>query len=130
MFFELEPTPVIPNREEVDEATFDFWPMICQVMDEWEAWRNPNTSVETLSTAVGTNRIYVARCIKEHTGMTFNDYMNQKRISFMAAQLRLDPTQDHKHLYFDVGFRSRHTAYRNFVKFIGSSPTDFISSLS
>ena len=94
MFFELEPTPVIPNREEVDEATFDFWPMICQVMDEWEAWRNPNTSVETLSTAVGTNRIYVARCIKEHTGMTFNDYMNQKRISFMAAQLRLDPTQD------------------------------------
>lgn len=127
---EPEPTPVIPNRAEVDEATFDFWPMICQVMDEWEAWRNPNTSVETLSTAVGTNRIYVARCIKEHTGMTFNDYMNQKRISFMAAQLRLDPTQDHKHLYFDVGFRSRHTAYRNFVKFIGSSPTDFISSLS
>ena len=124
------PAPAMANRAGVDEATFDFWPMICQVMDEWEAWRNPNTSVETLSTAVGTNRIYVARCIKEHTGMTFNDYMNQKRISFMAAQLRLDPTQDHKHLYFDVGFRSRHTAYRNFVKFIGSSPTDFISSLS
>ena len=124
------PAPAMANRAGVDEATFDFWPMICQVMDEWEAWRNPNTSVETVSTAVGTNRIYVARCIKEHTGMTFNDYMNQKRISFMAAQLRLDPTQDHKHLYFDVGFRSRHTAYRNFVKFIGSSPTDFISSLS
>ena len=125
-----EPAPAMANRAGVDEATFDFWPMICQVMDEWEAWRNPNTTVDTVSTAVGTNRIYVARCIKEHTGMTFNDYMNQKRISYMAAQLRLDPTQDHKHLYFDVGFRSRHTAYRNFVKFIGSSPTDFITSLS
>ena len=124
------PAPAMANRAGVDEATFDFWPMICQVMDEWEAWRNPNTSVETVSTAVGTNRIYVARCIKEHTGMTFNDYMNQKRISYMAAQLRLDPSQDHKHLYFDVGFRSRHTAYRNFVKFIGSSPTDFIASIS
>lgn len=122
--------PAMANRAGVDESTFDFWPMICQVMDEWEAWRNPNTTVETVSTAVGTNRIYVARCIKEHTGMTFNDYMNQKRISYMAAQLRLNPTQDHKHLYFDVGFRSRHTAYRNFVKFIGSSPTDFIASLS
>jgi len=114
----------------VNEETYDFWPMICQVMDEWEAWRNPNTTVETVSTAVGTNRIYVARCIKEHTGMTFNDYMNEKRIHYMAAQLRLNPTQDHKHLYFDVGFRSRHTAYRNFVKFVGSSPTDFIASLS
>ena len=128
--FEPEPTPTIANTAGVDEATIDFWPMICQVMDEWEAWRNPNTTVETLSTAVGTNRIYVARCIKEHTGMTFNDYMNEKRINYMAAQLRLDPTQDHKHLYFDVGFRSRHTAYRNFVKFIGCSPTDFTTSLS
>jgi len=112
------------------EESGDYWPMICQVMDEWEMWRNPNTTVETVSTAVGTNRIYVARCIKEHTGMTFNDYMNEKRIAYMVSQLCLDPKQDHKHLYFDVGFRSRHTAYRNFVKFQGCSPTDFISSLS
>lgn len=125
-----EPAPAMVNREGVGEAAFDYWPMICQVMDEREAWRNPNTTVETLSAAIGTNRIYTARCIKEHTGMTFNDYMNEKRIAYMAAQLRLDPTQDHKHLYFDVGFRSRHTAYRNFVKFQGSSPTDFVASPS
>ena len=112
------------------EESGDYWPIICQVMDEWEAWRNPNTTVETVSTAVGTNRIYVARCIKEHTGMTFNDYMNEKRIAYMVSQLRLNPKQDHKHLYFDVGFRSRHTAYRNFVKFQGCSPTDFVASLS
>lgn len=118
-------TTVVSTAEESD----DYWPMICQVMDEWEMWRNPNTTVETVSTAVGTNRIYVARCIKEHTGMTFNDYMNEKRIAYMASQLRLDPKQDHKHLYFDAGFRSRHTAYRNFVKFQGCSPTDFIASL-
>jgi AraC-like DNA-binding protein len=113
----------------VAEETGDYWPMICQVMDEWEAWRNPNTTVETVSSAVGTNRIYVARCIKEHTGMTFNDYMNKKRISYMASQLRLNPKQDHKHLYFDIGFRSRHTAYRNFVKFQGCSPTEFVAAL-
>ncbi len=113
------------NKEETD----NFWPSICQVMDELEAWRNPNTTVETVSTAIGTNRIYVARCIKEHTGKTFNDYMNEKRINYMADQLRLNPRQDHKQLYFDVGFRSRHTAYRNFVKFIGCSPTDFAASL-
>ncbi len=111
------------------EESGDYWPMICQVMDEWEMWRNPNTTVETVSSAVGTNRIYVARCIKEHTGMTFNDYMNEKRIAYMASQLRLDPKQDHKHLYFEIGFRSRQTAYRNFVKFQGCSPTDYTSSL-
>jgi AraC-like DNA-binding protein len=55
--------------------------------------------------------------------------MNEKRINYMADQLRFNPRQDHKQLYFDVGFRSRHTAYRNFVKFIGCSPTDFAASL-
>lgn len=122
-----EPAPAAECAAQVSD---DWWPLICQVMDVWESWRNPNTTVDTVSAAVGTNRIYVARCIREHTGKTFNDYMNEKRIACMASQLRLDPKQDHKHLYFDVGFRSRHTAYRNFVKFQGCSPTDFIASLS
>lgn len=107
----------------------DFWPRICQVMDEWEEWRNPNTTVETVSRSVGTNRNYVGRIIREHTGLTFNDYMNRKRIDFMAAQLRRDPRQDHKKLYFEAGFRSRTAAYRNFVRFMGSSPTDYAANL-
>lgn len=109
--------------------TIDCWPRICQVMDEWEEWRNPNTTIDTVSHSVGTNRVYLARSIREHTGLTFNDYMNQKRINYMANQLRRDPQQDHKTLYFESGFRSRTSAYRNFVKFIGCSPTDFVSSL-
>lgn len=107
----------------------DYWSLICQVMDEWEEWRNPNTTVETVSRSVGTNRNYVGRIIREHTGLTFNDYMNRKRIDFMAAQLRRDPKQDHKTLYFEAGFRSRTAAYRNFVRFMGSSPTDFVATL-
>lgn len=103
----------------------NLWPRICQVMDEWEEWRNPNTTVETVSHAIGTNRNYVGQAIREHTGLTFNDYMNRKRIDFMADQLRQDPTQDHKTLYFEAGFRSRTAAYRNFVKFMGCSPTDY-----
>ncbi len=133
--------PKLPEQETIPAAASvadtagregdacDFWPQICQLMDEGEMWRNPNTTIETVSAAVGTNRIYAARCIREHTGMTFNDYMNKKRIGYMADQLRRNPSQDQKHLYFEVGFRSRHTAYRNFVKFIGCAPTDFIASL-
>jgi len=107
----------------------DLWPCICQIMDECEEWRNPNTTVESLSRTIGTNRIYVAKCIREHTGLTFNDYLNKKRIDFIVLQLRQNPMQDHKSLYFEAGFRSRYTVYRNFVKFMGCSPTDFIASL-
>ena len=130
---EVEQKPSEPSSTEyaVGEAADrdDYWPRICQVMDEWEEWRNPNTTVETVSRVLGTNRNYVGRCIREHTGMTFNDYMNRKRIDFIAAQLRRDPQQDHKTLYFEAGFRSRTAAYRNFVKFMGTSPTDFAARL-
>ena len=130
LFERLTPT-VTESRSEVDSSLFtlhsslSLWQQICQVVDDWEAWRNPNTSVETISAAVGTNRIYVARCIKEHTGLTVNDYINQKRIDFMAAELKKTPSS-HKEIYFAAGYRSRQTAYRNFIKFKGVSPTEFV----
>ena len=108
----------------------NLWPRICQVMDEWEEWRNPNTTVETVSHAIGSNRSYVGQAIREHTGLTFNDFMNQKRIEFMASELRREPGQDQKTLYFEAGFRSRTAAYRNFVKFMGCSPTDYATGAS
>ena len=33
-------------------------------------------------------------------------------------------------LFYSVGFRSKTTAYRNFCKYNGQSPTEFIASLS
>ncbi len=115
----------VPKNDEQQDV---LWLRICQTMDEWEAWRNPDTTAESLSMALGTNRIYLARCIKEHTGLTFNDYLNSQRVEFMADQLQRDPQRDHKSLYYEAGFRSRQTAFRNFVKFKGVSPTEFIAS--
>lgn len=128
----VESAPALADNEEMEgvmNGADDYWPRICHVMDDREEWRNPDVTVETVSRSVGTNRNYLLQSIREHTGMTFNDYLNHKRINFMAAQLRRDPRKDHKTLYFEAGFRSRTTAYRNFVKFIGISPTDFVAAL-
>ena len=133
IFERLSPS-VADSQGETDSSLFtlhsslSLWEQICQVIDDWEAWHNPNTSVETISAAVGTNRIYVARCIKEHTGLTVNDFINQKRVDFMAAELKKAPLS-HKEIYFAAGYRSRQTAYRNFLKFKGVSPTEFVTSL-
>lgn len=50
-----------------------------------EIWRDPNTTVESLSADIGTNRIYVANSIRENTGLTFNDFLNKKRVEFMGC---------------------------------------------
>ena len=61
--------------------------------------------------------------------MTFNDYINSKRVDFMANLLRQNPTQNQKQLFFSAGFRSYPTAHRNFVKFKDCSPTEYIEKL-
>ncbi len=129
---DVESTPALAdNGKGVDAVpdTRDYWPRFCQLMDNREEWRNPDTTIETVCRAIGTNRVYLMQSIREHTSMTFNDFLNRKRIDFMADELRRDPQQDHKNLYFEAGFRSRTAAYRNFVKFIGISPTDFVAAL-
>ena len=108
----------------------DLWQQVSYLMDIKEYWRNPNTTVVSVSQTLGTNRIYVSRCIKEHTGMTFNDYMNSKRVDFMANLLRQNPTQNQKQLFFAAGFRSYPTAHRNFVKFKGCSATEYVGKFS
>ena len=135
-YYELEvrvlparvPEPQLSQRPEtVQRQQVEMWEGICQVMDFEEVWRNPNTTVETVSRALGTNRIYVARCIREHTGLSFNDFMNSKRVEYVALQLRLQPQANLKEIFFSAGFRSRDTANRNFAKFKGCSPTEFVS---
>ena len=122
-----DPEPVSNVAD--DNQTDDLWQRINHQMDKHEIWRNPDVTVEMMSRAVGTNRIYVADSIREHTGLTFNDYLNKWRTEYMADKLRQNPAQDQKPLYFEIGYRNRQTAYRNFIKFIGCSPSDFIASL-
>ena len=112
--FELSPQSILlPTLREPKGTRIDTW-----------------IKRKKLSAAIGTNRIYVARCIKEHTGMTFNDYMNSKRVEFMANLLRQNPTQNQKQLFFAAGFRSYPTAHRNFTKFKGCSPTEYTEKVS
>lgn len=120
VFERLKPVPV---NQAMQADT--LWAQICQVVDGWEAWRNPDTTVNSISSAVGTNRIYVARCVKEHTGLTVNDYINRKRVDYMASELKKTPAS-YKEVYFAAGFRSRQTAYRNFIKFKGVAPTELL----
>ena len=56
-----------------------------------------------------------------------NDYINQKRVDYMASKLQ-EGTLSHKEIYFAAGYRNRYTAYRNFIKFKGVSPTEFVAA--
>ena len=61
--------------------------------------------------------------------MTFVEYITQRRIRYIAEVLERQPETNLNELFNYVGYRQRSTAYRNFQKITGLTPTEFVEGL-
>ncbi len=107
----------------------DLWRRILFEMDRNEVWRDPELSVERLCRLVGSNKIYLQRAFADHAHTTCAEYINARRVGFIAEELRRRPNQSLQDLYFWAGYRSRQTAVRNFKELMGVSPSAYAESL-
>lgn len=103
----------------------ELWPRIVRLMDRQQVWRDPDLSLSTMARLCATNATSLNRTIKQETGSSFKELLNTKRIEHVAAQLRNNPATDIQEAFFNAGFRSRTTAWRNFRDIMGVSPTDY-----
>ena len=128
--------PPISEEQETSEAPIpatssdDLWLRIVKIIHKDDYWRNPDLSLDMLCQLLGSNKDYVSRCFRQNADTTFLDYVNNLRISYVTDELRRNPLQNLRALFFNAGFRSKTTAYRNFCKYVGQSPTEFAASLS
>lgn len=124
---------VIQQVEETDLASVpmepDLWARICHIMDQEEAWRDPDLSLSSLSKLCATNVTYLGRIIQQETGKGFKEMVNAKRVESVVNQIKENPDIDVQTAFFNAGFRSRTTAWRNFKDITGMSPADFRLSL-
>ena len=91
--------------------------------------RSPELSLTSLSEQLESNRTYVGESFKRNTGMTFVEYITNRRIGYVVEALKRDPERNPHELFNYVGYRQRSTAYRNFQKIMDMSPTEFVESL-
>lgn len=130
---EAEDIPELPMEE--NEATadsfgeMDLWTRIVQIMNHDQVWRDPDLSLSSMARLCATNVTYLNRIIKEKTGSGFKDYVNARRVAAVADLLRHNPDTDIQQAFFNAGYRSRTTAWRNFKDIIGVTPTEFRQSL-
>ncbi|MBO5708955.1 MAG: AraC family transcriptional regulator, partial [Bacteroidales bacterium] len=102
------------------------WEKILHVMNELEGWRNPEMSLNSLSEQVLSNRTYVGDAFKRNTGMTFSEYVTKRRIDDVVAVLTRNPESQIQEAFLNAGYRQRSTAWKNFHKIMGVSPTEFV----
>ena len=106
-----------------------LWEQTIIMLDSNGKWRSPELSLTSLAEQLESNRTYVGESFKHNTGMTFVEYITHRRINYVVETLKREPETNLHELFNYVGYRQRSTAYRNFQKITGMSPTEFIESI-
>ena len=125
------PEDIIPENNSQDpyNAIGRIWLGITHVVIENQGWRNPDLTLESLSEEIGSNRTYVGEAFKKFAGCTFSEYIAKCRIEYVTSKLKHNPQANLQKIFSQAGFRQRSTAYRNFQKIMGISPTEYIENL-
>ena len=99
--------------------------IISEVMEEQELWREPELMLDDLVQRVGSNRTYVNNSIHRMGYNGFKDYINHLRVEYIRTQLQQPEHERLQALFYDAGYRSRGSAWRNFTAIVGCSPSEY-----
>lgn len=119
-----EKQPVIDTaeltRHEVAEK-------ILKVMSADKLYLQTGLSIIDVARAIGSNRTYVSESINTVMNQSFNDFINNLRVSHAKELMKENPKKCISDVAVESGFASDAAFYRNFRKFAGESPSLWLS---
>ena len=107
----------------------DLAQKVKQLMEEEHLYRDPELKLSMLAGRLGVPQHYLSYLFNQHLKTSFSDYLNQMRVE----EFRHIVMQDDANRYtLDAlaqrcGFQSRASFFRNFKKFTGMTPTEYMS---
>lgn len=111
-----------------NETRQEIMVKIKEVMADESIFCKDGFSLSDLAELCGSNMKYVSQVLNEDFGKTFNQLLNELRVS--VARRRLLDTENYGHLTIeaivrDIGFKSRSTFSKTFKRITGLSPSEF-----
>lgn len=95
-------------------------------MNSTQAWQDPDLSTDKLASALYTNRTSLLKAIQYHGYSGYVSYVNGKRVAeFIQIVNQQGAACNYRQTFFDVGFRSKATALRNFKDITGVIPSEY-----
>lgn len=121
----LIPLPEVEPVPEIAPVNEELWRRIVYVIDHEQQWRNPDLTFGRLCSVVASNSAYVSQSFRRNANTTFVEYVNRRRIEFVVSRLKEDPHSKLQNLFYEAGYRTYSTAYRQFLNYTGVSPQNF-----
>lgn len=103
-----------------------LWEELTLQMAEKELWRNPDLTLEDLSKSLNTNRTTLSALIQQQGHSGYSEFINRRRIESFVDTVNSGKSVNMLQLFYEVGFRSKSTALRNFRLYMGCTPGDYI----
>jgi AraC-like DNA-binding protein len=98
-----------------------------ELMNDPTIWQDPELTADKVVKLVGTNRTYIQHAARQLGFANLSDMVHRRRIDYICECLRKDPNANIQDLFWDAGYRSRATAWRNFTNIVGRTPTEFVA---
>lgn len=125
----VKPSAMQPVVVPMPETNDELWQQIVGLLEDQELWCSPDLSMTALCEELGCNRTYVGEAFRRNAGQTFVEYIAHRRIGYVIEVMKSNPDTDIHQLFTDVGYRQRSTAWRNFQRITGLTPTEFVEQL-
>ena len=117
----------VENKEDMEY----IGKMIEQLMVEQHYFLKKDLKIGDVVKAVGSNRTYVSNYINRTYNCSFSDYTNALRVEF-AKKILMSSDRNIKFSLVaeESGFSNEQSFYRNFRKFVGKTPAEWLESQS
>lgn len=107
-----------------------LWEKLILQMNEKELWRNPDLTLEDLSKGLNTNRTTLSVLIQQHGNSGYAEFINRHRVEAFVEAVNSGNSLNTQQLFYEVGFRSKSTALRNFRLYMGCTPGEYIQRIT
>ncbi len=97
-------------------------------MREEQLWSDPDLTIQQLAINLKTNRTDLGYAIREQGYENYTDYINRLRMDYFMQLVHRLPMATYQELFFEVGYRSKTTALRNFRQYYGCTPSEYFEN--
>lgn len=115
-------SPVSHDEQSKANVRTDLADRVEEVVTHKQLYLQPNLKVSDLARELCTNRFYVSQAINDRMGVSFSDYINQKRIQYAVQLMKEHPEMPIIEISAQAGYTSDKSFFRNFKKITGHTP--------